>query len=945
MKWGKLKHIIILLLILFFMSFLYIKSNTIDSDKHNQLLEKSRQFNQVNAALNQSILEIRQGLLLHYDSVTFYMKKLSQIASDVEGILRQIFPNEHETIIKSIKPLNQTIKQKYSLLENFKTSNSLLQNSLRYLPTAVLEITKTLPSTKMGIALKQDLNLLVIDTLIYDIGNEKEIATTINNQLAKIQNQTTENLPNVLDDVNFLASHVKIILKNKAQLEPLTQSLITVNTTKNMNALLAAYNNDYARMLTIYNRYRNGLYGFSILLLIYIGYILFRLNKTVAHLQTTLIEREQIEVDLHASELRFRNMIDQSPFSIQVFSPKGYILKTNQAWETMWGSKLETLSDYNIFKDNKITKKGLMPYVKKGFSGEPTNIPPYNYKFLENPTKNIMPHERWIRAYIYPVLNKSGRIKEIIFMHEDVTKHVQREQKLLDSERQYRDLIESMHDLFQSVKADGNFLFVNRAWREALGYNSKEISKLTVWDIIHPDAILHCQKIFSKILSGEPVSDLYTIFISKTGKNIYVEGNITCKYEENKVIATHAVFRDVTSRRQAAKDKTRMESALRRSQKMDAIGQLSGGIAHDFNNQLGIIVGYLDFLKGSFSESDKALKWVNTATRATLRCMDLTRQLLSFSRRQGENKTVVNINASINEMETMIKRSVSPEVDVQHYLEKDLWLTEIDPGEFQDAILNLTINARDAMPNGGKLIIETTNKYLAADFIALTPEIKPGQYVQLMISDTGTGMSKEVLEHVFEPFFTTKSKEKGTGLGLAMVYGFVKRYSGNISIYSEPHLGTTIRIFLPRSIASENLKTVNANNRKTKLPTGTESILIVEDEIDLLHLASQYLNNLGYQTHLAKNALEALEVLSHHNDIDLLFSDVVMPGGINGFELAQQASKKYPLLKILITSGFTGKNIHDSELPSTVKQLLHKPYRKSDLALRIRSIFDKENTT
>jgi len=211
-----------------------------------------------------------------------------------------------------------------------------------------------------------------------------------------------------------------------------------------------------------------------------------------------------------------------------------------------------------------------------------------------------------------------------------------------------------------------------------------------------------------------------------------------------------------------------------------------------------------------------------------------------------------------------------------------------------------------------------------------------------MFSDTGTGMSKETLEHVFEPFFTTKPKEKGTGLGMAMVYGFVKRYGGSISIYSEPDLGTTIRMYLPRSTASEDVQAVNSSDEKIDLPTGNESILIVDDEVDLLHLASQYLTELGYRTQLANNARQALEILANDNDFKLLFSDVVMPGGMNGYELAQRATEKNPELKVLLTSGFTGKYISNNGLAEAPGQLLNKPYRKSELAFRIRNVLDKE---
>jgi CheY-like chemotaxis protein len=376
---------------------------------------------------------------------------------------------------------------------------------------------------------------------------------------------------------------------------------------------------------------------------------------------------------------------------------------------------------------------------------------------------------------------------------------------------------------------------------------------------------------------------------------------------------------------------------------MDAIGQLSGGIAHDFNNQLGIILGYLDFLKRFHLDDKKPRQWVETATKAALRCTDLTRQLLAFSRSQGSEKEVINLNDSLRELENMIARSLTPEVKVEYFLADDLWNTEINAGEFQDVILNLAINARDAMPNGGELLLETSNIYLEEDDAELHHDAEAGNCVQLMLSDTGTGMDKETLEHIFEPFFTTKPKDKGTGLGMAMVYGFSKRYHGHIRVYSEPGVGTTIRLYLPRSGTAKVADTARID-QQSELPTGSEKILIVDDEADLLQLAEQYLSDLGYQTCTAENAAQALKILAENNHIDLLFSDVVMPGGTNGYELAQQATEQNPELRILLTSGFTSKTIDQEILSRFAGRLLSKPYRKAEMARRIRQILDGKQT-
>lgn len=435
------------------------------------------------------------------------------------------------------------------------------------------------------------------------------------------------------------------------------------------------------------------------------------------------------------------------------------------------------------------------------------------------------------------------------------------------------------------------------------------------------------------IESGRPKLDYEEPQTSPEGLELWLKtSKIPLRDIHGNIFGVLGIYEDIT-------DRKKTDEALRRVQKMEAIGRLSGGIAHDFNNQLGVIIGYLDFMRNHVAHEEEPRMWVDTATKAVLRCMDLTRQLLVFSRRQPRERTVVDLNASLREMETMIGRSVTPEVEVQYFLANELWPTEIDPGEFQDAILNLVINARDAMPRGGKLLIETSNKCLDSGYVALNPDMEPGDYVQLMLSDTGAGIAAEDMERIFEPFFTTKPEGMGTGLGLAMVYGFVKRYSGNIKIYSEPDVGTTIRIYLPRSRAPTELPA--GNGEPVDLPAGNERILIVDDETDLLKLAEYYLQDLGYKTCTAENAPQALKILQKDRAFDLLFSDVVMPGGMNGYELAQHATRYIPGLKVLLTSGFTSNTIAHNGLARFSAHLLSKPYRQAELARRLRLVLDE----
>lgn len=532
-----------------------------------------------------------------------------------------------------------------------------------------------------------------------------------------------------------------------------------------------------------------------------------------------------------------------------------------------------------------------------------------------------------LRAY-RDILELEDNRKELLIVNKDLDQERKRIQVTLDS----------IGDAVITTDDSGIVTHLNPIAETLTGWTLCEAKgKLLseVFRIINADTRETVINPVEKVLAAGNIFTLsnHTILINKNGREFYVADSAApIRDESGKMHGVILVCRDVTREYQT-------RDALHRAQKMEAIGQLSGGIAHDFNNQLGVIIGHLDFL-GEYLQADyKPRKWVDAAVKATMRCTDLTRQLLAFSHRMPYQKSVLDINVSIKDMEAMATRSLTPEVEVQYLLAEDLWLTEIDLGEFQDAVLNLVINARDAINGAGKLVIETTNIHLDEDYAELNPDSNPGDYVQLMLSDTGSGMDKATQERAFEPFYTTKPKGKGTGLGLAMVYAFVKRFGGFIKIYSEPDIGTTIRICLPRSAASEPDTCVD-QTREAELPEGDETILIVDDEIDLLQLADLYLGSLGYHTLLAENAAQALEILSENKKIDLLFSDVVMPGGMNGYELAQLAQQKQSDLKVLLTSGFASRTIMESGLARFSADLLNKPFRKAELAQRIRSILD-----
>ncbi len=393
-----------------------------------------------------------------------------------------------------------------------------------------------------------------------------------------------------------------------------------------------------------------------------------------------------------------------------------------------------------------------------------------------------------------------------------------------------------------------------------------------------------------------------------------------------------AIRTDITERIQS-------EQALRRSQKMDALGQLTGGIAHDFNNILNIILGNLELLKKQIPDDEKTRQRVQNIHKSTMRAAELTRQLLSFSRHQAENVTKTNLNQLIKEMDNLIAHSITPQVEIEWHLAKDLWTTEVAPGDFEDSLLNLVINARDALSGSGWLSIETANTTLDENYCENNPNIEPGDYVQLKVSDCGEGMTAEQLEHIFEPFYTTKEQGKGTGLGLAMVFGFIQRSKGHINVDSKLGAGTTFKLYLPRANETIQAPDTPKEQLDEKLSAGNETILLVDDEESLLELAEEILAGLGYRVLTAANGQQALDILTKEPHIDLLLSDVIMPGGLNGYELAERATTDHPGLKVLLASGYTEMNTSNEKHNRFSASLLAKPYSQAELAQKVREAF------
>jgi PAS domain S-box-containing protein len=510
----------------------------------------------------------------------------------------------------------------------------------------------------------------------------------------------------------------------------------------------------------------------------------------------------------------------------------------------------------------------------------------------------------------------------------DISKQKQAERAL----KMTKFAIDGATDAVHWIKQDGRFFYVNDAACRSLGYSRDELLSMSVADIdpnISPQDWADRWKNIREKRSATTQSDNR----AKDGRVFPVEVSMNYLEFDGDEFC-FAFVRDIT-------DRESMERQLRQSQKMDAVGQLTGGIAHDFNNLLTIIIGNLQLVEESLKKEEA--DFVKEALDGALRGAELTERLLAFSRRQLLAPEVININELVTEIESLLTRSLREDIGIVTKLAGDLWLAAIDRSQLENSIVNLSINARDAMPNGGTLTIKTDNTVLDDTYAANHDEVSSGDYVLLTISDNGIGIPKDILPHVFEPFFSTKDRGKGTGLGLSMVYGFVKQSGGHISIYSEEGQGTVVRVYLPRSHSATE-DTGTSSTRREGIPSGEETILVVEDDAAVRKIAITLLTALGYRVLEANCGAQALALIDERQDIDLLFTDMIMPGGMTGAELARQALRQNPTLKVLFTSGYTDTVILDKEMLLSSEKILSKPYLRHQLAQKVREVLDDGNS-
>ncbi|EHQ99509.1 hybrid sensor histidine kinase/response regulator [Bradyrhizobium sp. WSM471] len=549
----------------------------------------------------------------------------------------------------------------------------------------------------------------------------------------------------------------------------------------------------------------------------------------------------------------------------------------------------------------------------------------------------------WASVIIDAVRNESGELIGFAKVTRDVTERQQAHEELLNSERRYRQLIEAVVDyaIFQ-LDPLGNVATWNPGAERIKGYAPPEIIGRHFSAFYTPEDIelgVPKRALLEAAEHGRFEAEGWRL--RKDGSRFWASAIIDRITDEaGNIVGFAKVTRDVTDRKRAEDELKHVQEQLAASQKLEAVGQLSGGIAHDFNNLLMIVLGNLEtaerHVKAPGANLNRALA---NAKRGAQRAAALTSRLLAFSRRQALDPKPINVNNYVNGLQEFLQRTLGESIEVQTVGSAGLWQIEADANHLESAIVNLAINARDSMPDGGKLTVEAANISADDDYCRLNPELAPGQYVAICVTDTGGGMSRDVLSHAFEPFFTTKEPGHGTGLGLSQVYGFVKQSGGHAKIYSEVGQGTTIKLYFPRFTGSARHEEVAPE----ELAEGEifETILVVEDDEDLRVYISDVLRDLNYRVLSARTAQAALTILlQDQSKVDLLLTDVVMPG-INGRELGRRALQIRPRLKILYMTGYSRNAVvHQGRLDEGVN-LLEKPISQAKLALKVREILDQ----
>jgi PAS domain S-box-containing protein len=653
-----------------------------------------------------------------------------------------------------------------------------------------------------------------------------------------------------------------------------------------------------------------------------------------------------------AEELsRLREMFDQSPSFLALLRGREHrFALTNAACQQLIGHRqVLGLSVRDALPE--VENQGFLELLDTVFiTGKP--FIGKNMKLVLQRSPGEIPETRFMDFVYQPIRDGSGTVTSIFAEGSDVSERYATEEALRASETRLRELNADLErrvieraqargltwqlspDLLGALNSKGYFETSNPAWQRVLGWSEAEVASMSIFELLHPDDVEHTRAGFELTQVGEPAIGFANRYRCKDGSYRWISW--VGILEDDFVYCTG---RDITAERAAEAELSTAQEALRQSQKMEAIGQLTGGIAHDFNNLLTGILGSLDLVRRRLAANkpEDIPKFMDAASASAQRAAALTHRLLAFARRQSLNSRPNDINRLVASMGELLTRTLGERIELNCVLSENLWTAFTDANQLESALLNLAINARDAMPQGGRLTIETTNVQLDQAYTSVYEDLEPGDYIAISVSDTGIGMTPEVLAKAIDPFFTTKAVGEGTGLGLSVIYGFAKQSRGHLRLYSEMDSGTTVKLFLPRAL--QNAVATEASI--VEVPRGKgEAILIVEDDATVRQIISDALQDLGYHIMGAPDARLAIPLLQSDQRIDLLISDVVLPH-VNGRKLAELARNLRPELKVLFVSGYAENAIVRGEFLDPGMDMLTKPFALDALAAKVRTMIER----
>ncbi len=658
-----------------------------------------------------------------------------------------------------------------------------------------------------------------------------------------------------------------------------------------------------------------------------------------------ITSRRQIEGALRESEQRYRMIVENVHDSIALLDLNLDYLYISPAEIRITGFTPEEimnipLKDQVTPESYSLLEKIFSEELAREFSGEP--IDPERSQTMELEVYHKNGGTVWVELTAIANRDENGHVVGILVSTHDITKRKRAQEDLKQSEQRYRMIIENMHEVIWTNDLNFRYTYASPSCARVTGYTPEEIISMPIDQIITPESLVLAQTALTEEMmrefSSEP-ADLYRSrtmeleFYHKNGGTVWMDVTTTFTRDESgKPVGLLSASRDITERKKAQEAKNNLEEQLIQAQKMETVGRLAGGVAHDFNNMLSVILGYVDLAKLRLARQHPVLKDIAEIEKAAIRSRDITTQLLAFSRKQIIEPIVIDLNELVSHTQKALMRLIGEDIDLTFVEGEGLWPLMFDPSQIEQILINLAVNARDAMPGGGKLTVETANVILDAAYCLNNVDSAPGHYVRLSFSDSGTGMDKKTMQSIFEPFFTTKEMGKGTGLGLSTVYGIVKQNNGYINVYSEPGHGSTFSIYLPRTFGEREAP--DESDREEEI-TGQGNILLVEDDAMVLQITKGMLESIGYSVMSTNNPREALSLCQNPaTAIDLVITDVVMPG-MSGKELRDGLLTLRPDIKVLFMSGYTADVIaHHGVLEEGV-MFLQKPFSLKALAGKV----------